>query len=284
MHRLIHQFTINRLSPPAAPDDRDILAHDRHSAYFLGLLAQRDTSLQKRGMAKALTEIQTEWRHIQQAWEWVAGRGDVERLQRTANALARYLSLRGRYQTGERLFGQAAEALRAPFGASDAASGGAGLVSALVRGQLLLSQARFLNLQAEHERLAVVAQAARAQFEHTLAQARAEGIRELAVASLSNLGSIAMLQSDYAAARDSLEAALQLHEQMDEPLVAASLLSDLGVVMMLYGDYAAARSYLERSQQTCQQNGDRAGEGMACFNLGRVTDTIGRYDAAQSYF
>ncbi len=288
MHRLIHQFTVNRLSPPAALGDRAPLAQDRHSAYFLSLLAQREANLHKRGMIRALTEIQAEWRHIQQAWEWAANRGDVERLQRTANALARYLSLRGLYKRGERLFGLAAEALCLPAGAADAAPGLAELVQSLVRGQLLLGQARFLNLQADHERLAAVAQVARAQFEHTLAQAQAEGIRELAVASLSNLGSIAVLENAYAAARDHLEAALQLYEQMDEPLVEADgvnrLLSDLGAVMMLYGDYAAARSYLERSQQNSRQNSDRAGEGMACFYLGRVSDTIGAYDEARGYF
>jgi DNA-binding SARP family transcriptional activator/predicted ATPase/predicted HD phosphohydrolase len=284
MHRLIQQFTVNRLPDAAALGERGSLAQDRHSAYFLGLLAQREASLHKRGMIRALAEIQTEWRHIQQAWEWAADRGDVERLQRTTNALARYISLRGLYQRGERLFGQAADALQAQSGPPAAAAGTAGLVSAMVRGQLLLNQARFLNLQANHERLAVVAQAARAQFEHTLAQARQEEIRELAVASLSNLGSIAVLQNDYSTAREHLEAALQLYEQMDEPLVEASLLSDLGAVMMLYGDYAAARSYLERSQQTCRQTSDRAGEGMACFNLGRVTDAIGAYDEARNYF
>ena len=292
MHRLIHQFTTNRLpdglSHPTVRDDRASLTQDRHSAYFLGLLAQREANLHKRGMARALAEIQAEWRHIQQAWEWAAGRGDVERLQRTANALARYLSLRGLYKRGERLFGLAAEALCLPAGAADAAPDMAGLVQSLVRGQLLLGQARFLNLQADHERLAAVAQATRAQFEYTLAWAQAEGIRELAVASLSNLGSIAVLENAYAAARDHLEAALRLYEQMDEPLVEADglsrLLSDLGAVLMLYGDYAAARSYLERSQQTCRQNNDRAGEGMACFYLGRVTDTIGAYDEARGYF
>lgn len=305
MHRLIHQFTAHRLSDgldrPAARDDRTPLAQDRHSAYFLGLLAQREAQLHKRGMARALAEIQAEWRHIQQAWEWAAGRGDAERLQRTANALARYLSLRGLYNRGERLFGLAATALcppsagaavdAAPPAAADAttiADAMAGLVQSLVRGQLLLCQARFLNLQADHARLAAVAQAARAQFEYTLAQAQAEGIQELAVASLSNLGSIAVLEHDYAAARDHLEAALQLYEQMNESSVGADglnhLLSDLGAVLMLYGDYAAAHSYLERSQQTCRQNNDRAGEAMACFNLGRVTDTIGAYDEARSYF
>jgi DNA-binding SARP family transcriptional activator/predicted ATPase len=285
MHRLIHQYTVNRLSPFDAPSDRNALVQDRHSAYFLGLLAQREAQLHKRGVARALAEIQAEWRHIQQAWEWAAGRGDVERLQRTASALVRYLSLRGLYTRGERLFGLAAEALSLPAGAS---AGLAGLVQSLVRGQLLLSQARFLNLQADHARLAAVAQAARAQFEYILAQAQAEGIQELAVASLSNLGSIAVLENAYAAARDHLEAALRLYEQMDEPLIEADalsrLLSDLGAVLMLYGDYAAARSYLERSQQTCRQNNDRAGEGMACFNLGRVNDTIGAYDEARGYF
>jgi len=284
MHRLIHRYTVNRLSPPVGPGARGALVQDRHSAYFLGLLAQREAYLHTRGMTKALAEIQADWRHIQQAWEWAAGRGDVERLQRTANALARYLSLRGLYKRGERLFEQAAEALQAAGSPADATTGVAGLVRALVRGQLLLSEARFLNLQANHERLAAVAQAARAQFEQTLAQAQAEGIRELAVASLSNLGSIAVLENAYTTARDHLEAALQRYEQMDEPLVAAGLLGDLGAVMMLYGDYAAARSYLERSQQISRQNNDRPGEALACFYLGRVADTIGAYDEARGYF
>lgn len=284
IHRLIHRFTAARLTAPASAGGRSPLIQDRHSAYYLNWLAQREGSLQKRRLTQTLAEIQTEWRHIQQAWEWAADNRQGERLQRTANALARYLALRGRYQTGERLFERAAAALAAPAPTSLAADEVDGLVGALARGQMLMYQARFLNLQSDRSRLAAVADAGRGQFEQILSLAEAEGIPELAIASLSNLGSIATLQGDYLTARRRLEAALELCEQMGEPVIEAGILSDLGAVLMLYGDYAAARNYLEQSQQTHRQNGDRLGEGMALFNLGRVADAVGLYAEAQACF
>ncbi len=284
MHRLIHRYTARRLFGLETLDSQGALTRDRHSAYYLNLLAQRADSLQKRGMARAMAEIQAEWRHIQQAWEWAIERRDVERLQRAANALTRYLTLRGFYQTGERLFGSAAEAFRLPEYDGAGRHDEQALVRALAHGQFLLIQARFLNLQGERERLAAIADAARAQFHYTLAQAEEHNIEPLAIASLSNLGSVALLQNDYIAARDHLEAALRRCEALGEPQVEASLLSDLGAVLMLYGDYAAARVYLERCQQACRQNGDRAGEALAAFNLGRTLDAVGRYEEALGYF
>ncbi len=284
MHRLIHRYTVRRLAGSAVPDDRSALTQDRHSTYYLNLLAKRADRLQKRGMAQAMAEIQAEWRHIQQAWEWATERRDVERLQRAANALARYLTLRGFYQTGERLFGQAADALRLAESHGPVRADDTTLLHALARGQLLLTQARFLNLLGDQQRLTSVADAARAQFGDTLAQAEARSIAPLAIASLSNLGSVALLQNNYLAARDHLEAALQRCEALGEPQVEASLLSDLGAVMRLYGDYAAAKVYLERCQLACRQSGDRAGEALACYNLGRVLDALGRYEEAAGYF
>lgn len=284
MHRLIRRFMLALMSPRDELAPRGPQPQDRHSTYYLRLLAQREASLERREMTRALAELQAEWRHIQQAWEWAAARGDVERLQQSANALSRYLSLRGLYGAGERLFRRAATALEARPAAEGPADEATGLITALTRGQMLLFQARFINLQGDRERLFAVAEAAQALFQQALEKAQAEDIRELAIACRSNLGNLAVLQSDYMAARDHLEAALQLCAQDDQPQIAANLLSDLGVVMMLYGDYAAARRYLERSLQGYRQTGNRLGEVLASFHLGRVTDAVGLYDEAQACF
>lgn len=284
MHRLIRRFMLGLMSPRDELASRGPRPQDRHSTYYLRLLAQREAGLEKRDMTRALAELQAEWRHIQQAWEWAVARGDVERLQQSANALSRYLSLRGLYRTGERLFRCAAAALegRPPAVGPSAQIGD--LITALTRGQMLLFQARFINLEGDHERLFTVAEAARALFLQALDRAQAEDIRELAIACRSNLGNIAVLQNDFLAARDHWEAALQLCRPDDEPQIAANLLSDLGAAMLLYGDYAAAYRYLERGLQMCRQMGNRMGEVLASFNLGRVTAAVGQYAAAQNHF
>lgn len=284
MHRLIRRFTLKRVASPDAFGPRRPSPQDRHCTYYLRLLAQHEAGLERRGMAKALAELQAEWRHIQQAWEWAADHGDVERLRQSANALSRYLSLRGLYGTGERLFHRAAAALEMRPAAAGPAAEAADLIYTLMRGQLLLFEARFLNLQGEHERVFAVADAAGALFEQALAKAQAEDIRELAITCRSNLGNIAVLKHDFIAARDHLEAALQLYRQSDEPLIEANLLNDLGTVMMLYGDHAAARRYLERGLQACRRAGNRMGEVLANLNLGRVANAVGLCDDAQRYF
>ena len=204
----------------------------------------------------------------------------MDYLQRSVNALTRYLYLRGLCQVGEKMFGAAAAVLMAGTTANPLQR----LVNALARGQLLLGQARFLNLQSDHARSSLIAQAAQAQFEQTLAQARAEEIPGLAVASLSNLGSISLLQDNYTTAASYLEQALQIYQTVGDPLHEADTLSDLGVVMMLYGDYAAAHNYLARSLKTAQQANSRTGEGLASYNLGQVADITGNYAAARGYF
>ncbi len=284
MHRLIRRFTLKRTSSPDAFGLRRPWPQDRHCTYYLRLLAQHEAGLEKRDMPKALAELQTEWRHIQQAWEWAADHGDVERLRQSANALSRYLSLRGLYGTGERLFHRAAAVLQERPAVTGPAAEATDLIHTLMRGQLLLFQARFLNLQGAHERVFVVADAAHALFEQALAKAQAEDIRELAITCRSNLGNIAVLKNDFIAARDHLEAALQLYRPSDEPLIEANLLNDLGTVMMLYGDHAAARRYLERGLQACRRAGNRTGEVLANLNLGRVANAVGLYDDAQCYF
>ncbi|MGC8782300.1 MAG: ATP-binding protein, partial [Anaerolineae bacterium] len=285
MHRLIRRFMLARGALPLdAFAPRGPQLQDRHSTYYLRLLAQREAGLEKRDMTKTLAELQAEWRHIQQAWEWAAVRGDAERLQQSANALSRYLALRGLYSTAERLFHRAAAALEGQPPATGPMAEATQLTTTLTRGQLLLFQARFLNLQRNHERLFAVAEAARILFQQALDRAQAENIRELAIACRSNLGNIAVLQNDFNAARDHLEAALQLYQPGDEPQVEANLFSGLGVVMMLYGDYAAARRYLERALQACRRVGNRMGEVLASFNLGRVADAVGLYEEAQHSF
>lgn len=74
---------------------------------------------------------------------------------------------------------------------------------------------------------------------------------------LKRLGDLHFREGDYAAAHRHYEAALQLAEQMDDPLIHASALHGLGMVAWRAGDHLQANQHMQASLALARQAGDQ---------------------------
>jgi predicted ATPase/class 3 adenylate cyclase len=86
--------------------------------------------------------------------------------------------------------------------------------------------------------------------------------------ALNCVGILAWRQGDFAAARPSFAASLDLRLSGGDRSGAAAALNNLGLLADDEGDHAAARGYYEEAAQIYRELGDRAHVGMVLANLG----------------
>jgi DNA-binding SARP family transcriptional activator len=100
------------------------------------------------------------------------------------------------------------------------------------------------------------------------ARAAADPLRE--ANALADLGQLAQLTSDLAAATDAFERAMALYQELGEVQGEANLLCDLGRSRQMLGDLLAAEELHERALKLFRELGDRLGEANARCELGRI--------------
>jgi predicted ATPase/DNA-binding SARP family transcriptional activator len=98
--------------------------------------------------------------------------------------------------------------------------------------------------------------------------------------ALNAAGAMALMQSDYTAARPLLEEALTLRREHGTPAEIAGVLNNLAGVAAEQGDYPAARVMLEESLEIFRAANDRVQMAYLLNNLGTVLGEIGEPDLA----
>ena len=98
--------------------------------------------------------------------------------------------------------------------------------------------------------------------------------------ALTDLGDVRRAMSDYPAAAQALEQALDIYRDLGDRLGQANALSDLGVARRLTGDFPAAAQALEQALGIYRDLGDRLGQANALHHLGEVRRLTGEYPAA----
>ncbi|HLK61323.1 MAG TPA: tetratricopeptide repeat protein [Chthonomonadaceae bacterium] len=121
---------------------------------------------------------------------------------------------------------------------------------------------------------------ARALQEEALALARTTDNRVRLSNTLNNLGNVAVRQEDYTAARRCFEEGLALKRTLGDVAGSATILTNLGDVSYCLGDYRQAQAYLEEGLALKREVGDQVGIAIALVNLGNVFCAQGQYDAA----
>ncbi len=307
-HPLLHQFARETMHAStagvgAAVSSADL--HNRHSDYYLSLVARRERQLIGLQAQAAVAEIQHEWQNVLPAWQWAASHVRLPALQRSLNAMTRFLLVRGEYEQARNLLGIAAEGL-------------ATLPEPLpLLTRLILAQAHFLSElghQAQSrnsaQRALALAEAAgdirmqataRLQWGITLwrqgrydlaweqlttAQRMAEKAQDqlLLARTLDHLGLVASLQEDYVRAGQFLEQSLLLYRQVGDVLGESIVLCDLGGALLQEGQYEAGLARLNRSLRLVREVGDRKFEAIALYHLGKMADTLGDYPSAHNSY
>jgi predicted ATPase/DNA-binding SARP family transcriptional activator len=256
----IREFAQEQLH--ASGEDR--AAHDRHTAYYVGLAERSEPALEYADEAGWFDRLDAERDNLRAVERRAAARGDAETVVRLGAALWQFWMLQ-----------------------ADAAEARERVDAILSLAELTprsSARAKALDGAAVLARLLGDYPAARALGEQCLAIARElDDRRRFAVASY-NLGRVAYTQGRYADARELLEAALVNFRQIGHQSGIAGALNRLGFLAFSEGDLNNARPLWEESLATARSTGYPRLVGSVLFNLGLSAHFGGDLESARQLY
>ena len=101
--------------------------------------------------------------------------------------------------------------------------------------------------------------------------------------TLGNLGSLVQRQGDYDDAREHLQRSLELVRSLDNRRDEGKVLGILAVIESKQGNIDAAREYYHQSIDLARELGDRRSEYQSLNNLGEALREAGEFDPAREY-
>ncbi len=110
LHELVRQYTTAHLD---AEPSTLVDARQRHSSYYLSLLAQSETQIKGPQQQAVITELNTEVANLRLAWQWAVTHGQIEAIGSAFPTLLIFFEVRNWFQAGVTFFEQAVEGLRA---------------------------------------------------------------------------------------------------------------------------------------------------------------------------
>jgi predicted ATPase/DNA-binding SARP family transcriptional activator len=308
LHPLLHQYAAERLEEDPQAEAE---AHDRHSAYYLSFLQQRESALKGADQMQALTEIGTDLDNVRAAWGWAIAQGRVAEIRGAASALWLFYERRSLLEEGEQAFARAVAMLeaRADQGADEDVALGLVLAfqgrfcirrfcledgaAALRKGLPLLRQ-----LGAQEELGLILSFAfwdgvaedfaeAEAHLRESLAINRALGQRWEAAFALLEFTSAAAtdwrgLVPDRSI-RQYLQESHQLGRELGDRWVASAALGYMGEYECSRGVYQEGMQHLEESLAVMREIGDGQSEQYLLDNLGYYARQMGQYDKARQH-
>jgi predicted ATPase/DNA-binding SARP family transcriptional activator len=306
VHPLLHQYAAERLE-----ENPQAEARDRHSAYYLGFLLQREGALKGADQMRALAEIGADLDNVRAAWDWAIAQGQVAEIRGAALALWLFYERRSLFEEGEATFARAAAMLeaRADRGADEDAALGLALAfqgrfcirrfcledgaTALRKGLPMLRQ---LGAQKE------LGLALSFAFQGSVAEDFAE-VQELFHESLAinrDLGrrweaSFALFQFAMGAAVDwrGLGSDESLRQYLQESYAISREIGDrwtTAAVLIYMAEYDCSRGmfqegmqHLEDSLAVMREIGDGQAEQYILDNLGYYARVLGEHEKARQH-
>ena len=102
--------------------------------------------------------------------------------------------------------------------------------------------------------------------------------------ALRVIGSLALNQADYSAARNLFEASLAIRRRLGDPAGLLSALTSLGAVALQEGDHATAEAYFEEALAIQEAIGDLLGISESANNLANVAHERGDLERARALY
>lgn len=266
IHELLRQYGQGKLTADPAEAQQ---TRERHSAYFLGLLAQREADMKGRDQDRALAEIAADLENIRTAWDWATEQPRPDLIAPALTAFWLFYEERGRYSEAEAHLRHAVEALQSgPAGPTD---------RELALGQALARWGSY------HMRLGHLGQAVSSLTEAIDRLRPLDAPREVAFA-LNILAAVRHLQGSHLEERGLLQESVALGQAAGDQWITGYSLNDLGLVTLLLGDTAEAERLCQQSQAVFAQIGDRRGMAFVLRSLGRIAQQRADYAEAERLF
>jgi tetratricopeptide (TPR) repeat protein len=244
LHEVVRQYALEALEQTARGADA---TQDRHSAYFLGMLARWEGALTGPAQGQRLAEMEAVVDDVRAAWKWAVATAKMDQLVEAEGALFHFYNRRSHFREGARQFARAAETAR-------------------VEGECPLALAAFLGREAYFRRR-LGEQGAALCLAKESAELTREGTGGNAVEAfaLGVLASVKSQRGNHDQARRLLEGALALYQKAGDEAGLAATLNALGTVASHTGAYEQALGYYEACLARQEAVEDR--EMMAaCYN------------------
>ncbi len=256
MHEVLRQYAEERLS--ASSDHEN--THDRHCEYYARTLHENEERLK---ISTDLDELAVGIENMRAAWQWALEHRRLEEIDRFLVALHRYYEVRGWFQEGTKIFGQAVELLATVEGKEQN-------LTEYVRTRALARQASFF---VKLSSIPIAKEALR----QSMAVFERLGPKSELLYARNRFASAHIGEGDLESAARLSEEALTLARELYEPFEEAMSLYSLCVISYLRGDYPQARKYCQQCLSIRHEIGDDYGIGHCLNILGLVALYLGDY-------
>ncbi len=250
LHSLVRHYASQRLAElPGEP----AAAEERHSRFYLALLAALQEQLIGADQPHALAEIAQWGDSVRAAWTWAVDHGDWPDLERALPSLFLFCYVRSWFQEGEAAFAHLTSVLAPQVDA---------------RTEVLFDLA--LAAQGWFSFLTGHASEAQALFDDSVSRLRAAGNGPALAFALAYRGAKALLQGGVHGAREDGAESLALYEAAGDRYGTAMTCNILGRVAHLTGDYDEAQRLCLRNLDIARELGNRWSEAFSLELLGRI--------------
>ncbi len=279
LHELLRQFAAEHLD--SAPVERAAV-EGQHSAFYLGLVAQREVALTRGEPSQVYETIHGEIDNIRQAWTWASRHACADLLDASCNGLSEFYSRLGLMSESEQAFRQAAASLQAAREAGGHDERQVAQMRERALSKVLAVHALALVRLGRHDEAVATAQ-------QGVALGQASRCVEGEALAYVAWGQALTLQAQYAAARSRVEHALELAQAALTRDASVEVLHSiewgvpmwLGGIAFTQGDYAAARRYYTESLHICERLRHVRGELNCLLNLANLARLAGDYPVAR---
>ena len=311
LHELVQQYAAGKLEQDSGERHATL---QRHCAYYLSLLAEKDAPLRSCCQREVLLELAGEIDNLRLAWDSAIAYGEIAALHGSAFALWYFYNLRDALQEGEAAFTRAAAAVRDRLEKPGPGAGAERAQLAGALGELLAHQAQFTFRQGRNQQAMSLYRTSIAILRplnepRALAQAltysavvswitgefeqawpelyESQAISqemgdEWAQAQSGNfMGMVAHAQGDFQRAYDLLSAALERTRSLGDARFISFAAGQLGRAAQALGKLDEVIDLLQESLLLTRETGDRLGIGMALEQLAATTQASGNPDEAQ---
>jgi predicted ATPase/DNA-binding SARP family transcriptional activator len=259
IHELLRQFGAEKLEQNP---ELKAFTNDRHSNYYLLMLAGYTDDLKGKGKRKALSAIEADLKNVQIAWNYASAQQNIEAIGQSLEAFWRFYWDFGRRKLNE--FEQAVADLR---------NGEAVGVRGIVLGRLLAPLGRSYGWRGQITK-------AREMLEESLHLLQGLGATE---ESLIPLLFLAEVQDSKEESNLLYRKGLALARAVGDPWAIGHALVFLVENARLTGNYQEAKQLGHEALKQFKQNGDKGGIAISLIELSLLDFDMGRYDDALTF-
>jgi predicted ATPase/DNA-binding CsgD family transcriptional regulator len=260
LHELIRHYASQHLT-----NEMRLTIGDKHSLYYLTLLATHGSDLKTSAQVAAMDILETEFSNICAAWLHAVIHQHTELLYAAVEGLTLFCMIRGRANIGENLLKQAQEVM---------------LWDTLAQRKLF---AYWIFIQEWHElyreRLSL-----QKQIEQLLALSQRTGEPTEIAFAMKTYGHFVLHQQDYLTARRYFEESLKLYTEVDDIYAMGQVNRLIGHCFLFVGQAETALPWYVRSRNLAQETGDRLTQAAALMGMGNVASECNRHTDASTYY